>query len=249
MSHKSLRLVRRFEKLALPYIRASETTSHEMFDLVRRDAFDLVANICLLVLYGKPRNEESLLCSWDRVRNSAEWQERRQAHPDFAEYGREDRGEVDEYEPGPGGNRYFQENGLYVATPFDRLGAKYIADYFRRYFLPDLAGADEAARLNVIFKRTPPWLLWFTNADVAGLICGLSVPDLSSVNKFARRESSVRWPLPEGPFERTLRPEGVADWFQAMIKKTAEKRNILPDDLTPRERKRALRLSSEAKKL
>ena len=78
-----------------------------------------------------------------------------------------------------------------------------IAKYFREFFLPDLPGADEIGKYSLIFKEAPPWLLWFTNADVEAYILGIELPGLSEVSCFARGKWLVEH-LPPGPFE--LRP-------------------------------------------
>jgi hypothetical protein len=143
-------------------------------------------------------------------------------HPDFGEYGR------------------YQEN----ITPFGDLGPTYIARYFRKYFIPDLPGADETDKLNAIFETAPPWLLWFTYGDVYGTVLGLKRPDLSSVNQFARGEF-VSGALPEGPFECHPLPRGAKDKFYMSSRKAI----ALPDNLTPRERKRAVRIYGRTSEL
>ena len=110
------------------------------------------------------------------------------------------------------------------------MGVIYIAKYFRRYFLPDLPGADEIEKFSLILKEAPPWLLWFTNADVEAYILGIELPDLSEVSCFARGKRLIDH-LPTGPFE--LRPlpappdEFEDDEFEDKAK-----------DMTPRGRKR-----------
>ena len=114
-----------------------------------------------------------------------------------------------------------------------------VAQYLRKYFLPDLPGADETEKLNLVFASAPAWLLWFTHGDVIGALLGLKVPDLSSMSRLARPDISISWRrLPDAPFEWREFPDGAEDEFSAM----AREQLALPDNLTPRERMRALRL-------
>jgi hypothetical protein len=118
-----------------------------------------------------------------------------------------------------------------------------IAQYFREYFLPQLPGADEREKLQPVFAEAEDWLLWFTHADVIGALLGLKVPDLSSKSRFARPDISISCEyLPDGPFEWRELPDDAEDVFYA----TAREQLALPDDLTPRERMRALRLQKMA---
>jgi hypothetical protein len=152
--------------------------------------------------------------AWERCRSSAAWQSCRERHGGFDEYGREQ------------------------GTPFDDLGATFIAKYFRKYFLPDLPGADETEKLSAIFEIAQPWLLWFTYGDVCARILGIKLSDLSGVNRFARGEF-LFYKLPDGPFECHPLPDGVYDRFEVSIQKDVSGHSM---HMTPRERKRTLRI-------
>jgi len=76
---------------------------------------------------------------------------------------------------------------------------------------------------------------------VIGALLGLEVRDLSSKSRFARPD--ISWTrLPDGPFEWRELPDDTEDVFYA----TAREQLALPDNLTPRERMRALRLMKGA---
>jgi hypothetical protein len=121
--------------------------------------------------------------------------------------------------------------------PFDSQAASEIARYFRKYFLPDLPGADETEKLNLIFAKAPLWFLWFTHGDVIGTLLGLELPDLSSKSGFGRPSIAFTH-LPNGPFEWQRLPDGAKDEFYATARD-------FPDNLTPRERMRALRVRQD----
>jgi hypothetical protein len=235
---------------ARAYLNKTRRADFQASEHLRTFSFRPMASACLLTLYGGPQIQESLVWSWDRVRKSIAWRTCREEHPDFAEYGREDKGELYDCkvqsckgadgETIEDGMRFVQQNGLYIATPFDRLGARYIADYFRKYFLPDLPGRDETAKLNAVLERAPPWLLWFNHVDVVAAVLGLTCPDLTTMRKYDR--GNLIWErLRVGPFELNLRPEGVEDWAY----KRGDKSEQLPDGLTRHERERAIRVMSE----
>jgi hypothetical protein len=207
------RQVARLEKLARPYLKRRQQSKAESYAFIRKKAFVRVANLSLLILYGKPKIDEPLLNAWERCRESAAWRDCGKKHGGFDEYGR--------------------ENG----TPFDWSAGR-IAEYFRKYFMPELPGADETEKLDAIMERAPPWLLWFTHGDVMASVLGLKLPNLSRVNRFARGEFRCS-AIPEGPFERHLLPDGVNDRFLEALNKKVEDKVM---DMTPRERKRALRI-------
>ena len=122
-----------------------------------------MANLALLILYGDPKIGEPLTCAWQRCLESKAWKECREKHPDYiGTYGRDEEG------------------------PFTSWGAQCIAQYFRKYILPELPGADETEKLNAVFAKAPAWLLWFTHAEWPILGLGLKLPDLSSMSRFAR---------------------------------------------------------------
>jgi hypothetical protein len=213
MNQTRSRQVARLEKVAHAYLKRRQQSAAESDALVLKHAFIKVANLSLLILYGKPKIDEPLLNAWERCRESAAWRACRKKDVGFDEYGR--------------------ENG----TPFD-WSAERIAEYFRKYFMPELPGADETEKLDAIFERAPPWLLWFTYGDVCARILGLELPDLSRVSRFARNKMTF-FELPPGPFECRPWPDGVNDVFEvARLKKPEDKLM----DLTPRGRKRMRRI-------
>jgi hypothetical protein len=219
MNRSVLRRLARLEALTSAHVKKKEESSRDEYDLRRKLYFGKVAGVCLLTLYGKPRIDEPLLDAWDRVRKSAAWQACQEAHPDFAEVSKDYEGEFDELERDFYGIRYFERNARRsVVAPFDKHGARTVGEHFEAYFLPDLPGADEIEKINAILARTPRWLLWFANMEVAALPLGFKLPDLRVVARFARKHG-LRCELPEGPFERKLRPPGVDDWLNNLLRR------------------------------
>jgi hypothetical protein len=186
----------------------------EITEFARRDSFVIVANICLLVLYGKPKLEESLVAAWERCLSSSAWQSRPEEYGGFNACGRE------------------------AGTPFDFCGSGHVAEYFRKYFLPDLPGTDKIGKLSSIFETAPPWLLWFTHGDFCARILGIRVPDLSSVNRFARGEFLLDY-LPTGPFKRKRLPAGVYDIYEGRAPKGGSEDF---ENMTPRQKQRAMKI-------
>ena len=210
-----IRRLTRLERLARAYLQKRRKSDVQSSEIIRKDCFICVANLSVLILYGNPQIDEPLGFAWRRRLESSAWQARREKYGGWDEYGRDDCG-----------------------SPFD-FGARRIADYFRKYFLPDLPGADEIEKFSVIFQNAPPWILWFTYGDVKARILGIELPDLSAVNRFMRGEMTL-FELPEGPFECRPLPDGIEDKFAVSAH---EKR--LDDELqhmTPRERKRTIRI-------
>jgi hypothetical protein len=188
MSRTRARQVARLEKLALPYIerkRREQEARAEARASEREKQFALVANLAVLILYGHPQVGEPLTFAWRRCVESKAWQACREKHPPVNAHGKE--------------------------SPFDEGGAESIAQYFRAYILPDLPGADETAKLNAILAKAPPWLLWFTHAELPILSLGLKLLDLSSMCRFERPEAFPDDPLPYGAFEGRRLPEGAED--------------------------------------
>jgi hypothetical protein len=216
----------RLERLAEAYLRPKEEAASQFEEFVRNYAFKHSANLSALILYGDPKIDEPLSFAWRRCLESAEWQKRREKYGGWDEYGA-DRGD-----------------------PFESFSATQIAKYFRKYFLPDLAGRDETEKFSLIFKKAPPWLLWFTYGDVNARILGIKLPDLSTVNRFIRDPRNfINDKLPPGPFECRLRAHGsedqlaidIKDWMNKKKQKTEE------NDVTSRERKRIRRIREKFK--
>jgi hypothetical protein len=161
MRRTQFRQVARLEQLLRPYLKRTggrRQSRAEFEAFTAREAFIQVANLSFIILFGKPKIDENLICAWARCRESSAWQAHLEIHGNFpsSKIGRP----IDEYAP-------FNGNGAYTA------------EYFRECFLPDLPGPDEAAKLNAILERAPSWLLWFCYADVSAHVLGLKLPDLS----------------------------------------------------------------------
>ena len=218
MSQVRFRQVARLERLARLYIKRKQEYRTERLEVVRKELFVQVANLSFLILYGDPKIDEPLSKAWQRCLESEAWNASLEKHPAIGEYG------------------YYQQH----INPFHDLGATFLARYLRKYIIPDLPGADETEKLNAIVEKAPPWLIWFTHADVYLRNLGLKVPDLSSVNRLVRGKLTLRQ-LPEGPFECRLLPDGMEDEFYTSKGKdftdTGE-----TTKMTPRERRRALRI-------
>ena len=219
MTQTRLRQVARLEKLVRPYLERKQEQHSYMVGYMRGLAFRKLASLALLILYGNPRIDQSLSTAWHRCCESAAWKSCLRRHLDLG---------------GPG--RYED------CTPFTRLGEMEITAFFSEYFLPDLRGADKRSKLNSIFETAPPWLLWFTYGDVYARVFGVKTPDLSSVNRFMRGDSL--WSeLPQGPFECRPFPDGAYDELTTRHESVEDK----TADMTPRERKRALRIHERNK--
>jgi hypothetical protein len=124
MSGSRLRQVARLEKRAVPYIKRMQEKREKSAASLRERAFVIVANLALLILFGDPRMGEPLSCAWQRCLESRTWKACREKHPN-----------------------YIGQYGYEEASPFDRWQAGLIAQYFRKYFLPELPGADETEKL------------------------------------------------------------------------------------------------------
>jgi hypothetical protein len=216
MSRVRFRQVARLEKRALPYIERKRRYAKEREASRRESNFVIPANLALLILYGDPRIGEPLTYAWRRCVESKEWKACRKKHPDYiGTYGRDEEG------------------------PFTGWAAKHIAQYFRKYLLPELPGADETEKLNAVFTEAPAWLLWFAHAEWPILGLGFKLPDLSSMSRFARPDLSDC--LPDGAFEWRRLPDGVEDRTISLILELTRKQLAHGAELTPRERVRALR--------
>jgi hypothetical protein len=102
----------------------------------------------------------------------------------------------------------------------------------------------------LIFKKAPPWLLWFTYGDVNARILGIKLPDLSAANRYIRDPQNFgNDKLPPGPFECRLRADGSEDevviWTKYFLMRKKQKNEA--NDVTPRERKRLRRIREKFK--
>lgn len=204
-----LRRVARLESFVIPYLARLRQEDLQRPRLMLGSARTQLANIALLSLYGKPRLTESLEQAWRRCRESSAWKTCHQRYPEFDWYGRRD-----------------------DASPFDRLSSRHIAECFEKHILPGLPGADESEKYELIFRRAPLWLIWFSYCDLHARIFGIKLPDLSSVTCFVREEEFALQ-VPKGPFECRPLPDGVHDEFAC----GKESKKILKTEgMTPRER-------------
>jgi hypothetical protein len=189
-------------------------------EAMRDRALTRLANVSVLILYGAPRIDEPLTEAWERCRTSPVWLSYIEKCGGWDEYG---------------GNRF----GSLFRYAEERIGK-----YFRKNILPDHPGADEIQKLSAILKKAPPWLLWFTYADLEARILGIELPDLSSVDRFMRNETGLSG-FPSGPFECLPRPDGVEDKWVALYMRA--ERQPEPDSMTRRERKRMLMIQKKYK--
>jgi hypothetical protein len=216
----------RLERLAEAYLRPREEADSRFEESVRNYAFIHTANLSALILYGDPKIDEPLSFAWRRCLESAEWQKRREKYGRWDEYGHDNCGD-----------------------PFS-FGVTRIAEYFRKYFLPDLPGSDEVEKFSLIFKKAPSWLLWFTYGDANARILGIKLPDLSTVNRFIRDpQTFANDHLPPGPFECRLRADGSEDQVAIWTKNWMIKKKLKDEanGVTPRERKRIRRIREKYK--
>jgi hypothetical protein len=175
------RQMARLENLAAPRIEqirvAKAQLEQKAAARIYNDALTHAANLSLIILFGDPRIEEPLSSAWGRCCKSAS--------PELCD-------------------DVSQENMLkdYI-SPFDGLGACCNADFFRQRVLPRLPGTDLKEKFASIFAAAPPWLLWFTWADLTTGELDLPLWDFSAVHKFRRsKDDFFRWPvLPSGKFE------------------------------------------------
>jgi hypothetical protein len=231
MSRARFRQTTRLERLAAAYLRPKDNAHSGFEQSVRNYALVHTANASALILYGDPKIDEPLSFAWRRCLASAEWQKRREKYGGWDEYGRDTCGD-----------------------PVVGFGATRIAKYFREYFLPDLPGADEVEKFSLIFKKAPPWLLWFTYGDANARILGIKLPDLSTAQRFNRDIRNFGMDqLPNGPFECHFRADGIEDqvaiWTKDLMIKIKNKYKDESYAVTPRERKRLRTLRDEYSKL
>jgi hypothetical protein len=143
----------RLEKAVRLYLRSQDEWHAQFASRIVADARIKLIIVALFVLYGEPKITESLEVTWQRCRQSSEWKACLERHPDFGPYGRDDN-----------------------ATPFIDYSARHIANYFEKYFLPDLPGDSEKEKLQRILECAPGWLLYFTCADICARWFGIPIP-------------------------------------------------------------------------
>lgn len=142
------------------------------------------AAVAFIIKYGSPKIEEPLARARKRVERSEAWRAHCSATPVLGNC---------EYEfP-----RYANDFYVREAT---RLG-------IIRFF----AGRDERDKLNRIFEKAPPWLIWYTFSDHTARNLGLQLPDLKSVTCFQRFRAAEdsEYDIPKRTFRQELWPRGV----------------------------------------
>ncbi len=135
----------------------------------------------------------------------------------------------------------------YSRSPFDQGGAFLSGRYLRHELIARFSGASEKKKLERVFASAPPWLIWFTFADLTAELLDLAVPDLSSVAGFARSNADFdNWcGLPKGAFVPLPWPHGpdnepLARTGLNLLRPATQR----PDrQMTPREQKRARAIS------
>jgi hypothetical protein len=173
---------------------------------VRDGGFVIIANVCLISLYGTPRIDESLVEAWKRSLKTL-----LREFPGFAKNGR--------------------------ANPFNFAAAEIIAGDFRKYVLPRLPGADDNKKIYRVLANAPEWLLWHTNMDRSCAPCGIDVPDVSNMQRFAR-DLWFLGILPPGPFELRVSRADVTKPAKGPERKVSAP----PPRMTTHERIRAVRV-------
>ena len=127
--------------------------------------------------------------------------------------------------------------------PFrDRTMALINALESKEIVLSNFAGEDEKEKCAAILGTAPPWLMWFTFGDFTAFMLDMPLPDLSSVRRFVRSEETFRR-LPDGMFECRPWPDGSDNEPELTVSERQLVRDEtlqLNDQMTPRERQRAL---------
>lgn len=134
-----------------------QQTRRTAFDKRLHDGcFAVLANICVIILYGTPRINEPLGEAWKRSLTAL-----------LSEF--------------PG----FAGKGC-VSPFHSEADALLIACDFRTYLLPRLPGADDSDKVYRVLSNGPQWLLWHAHADECCRTLGGNVPDLSRMRHFSR---------------------------------------------------------------
>jgi hypothetical protein len=109
-------------------------------------------------------------------------------------------------------------------------------------------GVDEKAKLNAVFKSAPAWLLWFTFADYSAAVLGLDLPDLSSINRYARSREvfDAWWGLPREAFQRRLWPESLVQDPLSRTDLSLLRPEPARSELTTRRESKRLTISAKA---
>jgi hypothetical protein len=227
----------RLEQWSAPYIQRKQKAPEEQQKRITPDqitsarwrALRMATAACLLTLYGDPKIDEPLIAAWRRCIESEAWTSCGQRYKSLREY---IIGTHPDVHP-------TNESLERMQDPFDDRGLPFVSDYGAMYVMPNLPGADLIKKLNAVLARTPPWLLWFTHMDLHGAFLRQQLPDVSSMSRVDRRRYSLS-PLPAGPFQCRLLPEGIEDRTYKMLFGS----RIDVTHLTRRERERAIRIDN-----
>jgi hypothetical protein len=237
VSRRQFRRVIRLERRSLSYIHRQQEARqlHKEFELspddltcLRAFAFRIAAAVCLFTLYGDPNIDEPLTEAWRRCLESEAWTSCGERHGHLREY------IIGTY---PADVHPTNEDLECGQDLFDDQGLVFVSDYFAKYLMPELPGADQIEKLNAILARASPWLLWFTQMDYHGYCLGLQLPDLSSVSRIDRLRYLTHR-LPTGPFQCRLLPDGIEDPTHKLLSRW----RIDFTHLTRRERERTIRI-------
>jgi hypothetical protein len=174
----------RLKKLAEPINERHKELDRELAELVHGLALDHACNLSLLIRFGNPQPDTPLLDAWQRCVA------------------------CDDPALGPGFKTLVKDESC---NPFERgRGPAAIAEYFQKTGMPNLAGTgneeefvDESplGKLTPIFASAPPWLIWYTWADMTAEALGLPICDLSDVRAHERPDGVLCWPtLPKDRF-------------------------------------------------
>jgi hypothetical protein len=98
-----------------------------------------------------------------------------------------------------------------LVDEWGRLRSRVVANIVAEKVMAELPGTTKKEKFQNLFSSAPPWLIWFTFADLTGAILNLTLPDLSSVTNFRRSKAVFeKWPaLPDGKFESCLRSDDL----------------------------------------
>ncbi len=120
--------------------------------------------------------------------------------------------------------------------------AENVAEIVRQDVMCELPGSIEKEKFQNLFSSAPPWLVWFTFADFTACELGLTLPDLSSVNDFARSKAVLdNWPaLPDGKFEVRIRNLGDQNISVSDAMFLIDMYKVPEEQMTRLERKRFL---------
>jgi hypothetical protein len=237
MSQIRFRQIARLEKLAPPYLEARRNTQREWY-ATRVGAAANAAILGFLIHYGNPKIGEPLSCAWERFTSTEVWKEYCDKwEANALEQFRDWQGRFKDTNNGE------EVNHRYLRLPFDRDGVYICGPYLRHELIARFSGSTEKEKLQRVFASAPPWLIWFTFADLTAELLGLAVPDLSSVAGFARSKADFdNWfGLPKGAFVTRPWPYGPANVPLARTGLNLLRPETQRPDrrMTPREQKRA----------